>query len=73
VAILAHRSVLAGGAVYDVPDFRKEEDLVAYENDTASPFPDANGKADIPCCSVQDFKPLDSQLQAYYGMINWKE
>lgn len=73
VAILAHRSVLAGGAVYDVPDFRKEEDRVAYENDTLSPFPKADGSVDIPCCSVQDYKPMESQLRAYYDMIGWEE
>ena len=73
VAILSHRSVLANGAVYDVPDFRKEEERAPYENDTLTPFPDRDGKADVPCCSVPDFKPLDSQLQAYYEMIGWKE
>ncbi len=43
VAILAHRSLLERGVPYDVPDFRREEDRVKYENDNLSPFvaPDA--------------------------------
>ena len=37
-AILAWRSVLDGGRVYDVPDFSREEDKKKYENDFLSPF-----------------------------------
>ena len=43
VAILAHRSMLEFGMPYDVPDFRKEEDLIKYENDTLSPFYGSDG------------------------------
>jgi len=51
VGILAWRSILNGNAAYDIPDFRKEEEKVKYENDTASPFPDENYNTDIPCSS----------------------
>jgi hypothetical protein len=42
-AILSHRSILEGGKPYDIPDFRKEEDRKAYENDTLSPFHGSDG------------------------------
>ncbi len=37
-ALLAHRSLLERGVPYDVPDFRREEDRVKYENDNLTPF-----------------------------------
>ena len=43
VAILGHRSMLENGVPYDIPDFRKEEDRVKYENDTLSPFYGTDG------------------------------
>ena len=52
VAILAHRSILAGGAPFDVPDFRKEEDRKKYENDYETPFYGSDGsEPTIPCSS----------------------
>lgn len=52
VAILAHRSILNGGIPYDIPDFKKEEDRVKYENDRETPFYGSDGsKPTIPCCS----------------------
>ncbi len=52
VAILAHRSILNGGIPYDVPDFRKEEDCLKYENDRKTPFYGSDGsKPTIPCSS----------------------
>lgn len=59
VAILAWRSVLNGSAPYDIPDFRKEEDRVKYENDDLSPYPPVEPEipesgeyvVDIPCSS----------------------
>lgn len=52
VAILAHRSILNGGQPYDVPDFRKEEDRVKFENDNATPFYGSDGsEPNIPCSS----------------------
>ena len=43
VGILAHRSLLQRGVPYDIPDFRKEEERVRYENDTISPFYGSDG------------------------------
>ena len=43
VAILGHRSMLEGGMPYEIPDFRREEDRVKYENDTLSPFYHSDG------------------------------
>lgn len=38
VAILAHRSALANGQPYDIPDFHLEECRKEYENDRLTPF-----------------------------------
>ena len=38
VAFLAHRSILDGGKVYEIPDFKREEDRNAYRDDRLSPF-----------------------------------
>lgn len=63
VAILAHRSILNGGAVYEIPDFRKEEWRKEYENDNLTPFHGADGsKPNIPCCSNPDYKPTQEQI-----------
>ena len=43
VGIPAHRSVPEGSVPYDIPDFRKEEDRVKYENDRLSPFYGSDG------------------------------
>lgn len=52
VAILSHRSILAGGQPFDVPDFRREEDRVKYENDRETPFYGSDGsEPTIPCSS----------------------
>lgn len=66
VAIMAHRSVLANGMPYDIPDFRREEDRVKYENDHTTPFWSTDGKApNIPCCSHPDYRPSEQQLNNY--------
>lgn len=63
VAILAHRSILNGGKVYEIPDFRKEEWQKVYENDNQTPFFGTDGsKPDIPCCSNPDYKPTQEQI-----------
>ena len=63
VAILAHRSILNGGAVYDIPDFRKEECRTEYENDRQTPFCGTDGsKPSIPCCSNPDYAPTQEQI-----------
>jgi hypothetical protein len=70
VGILGHRSVLDGGKVYDIPDFRKEEDKKLYENDYLTPFYGKNGEEPtLPCCSHPDFKPTDKQLELYDEVI----
>lgn len=52
VAILAHRSILNGGKPYDIPDFRKEEDRIKFENDHDTPFYGSDGsEPNIPCSS----------------------
>ena len=66
VGILAHRSMLEGGIPYDIPDFKKAEDLEQYRNDHLSPFYGADGsKPTIPCCSHPDFKPTEIQIKNY--------
>ncbi len=70
VAILANRSMLEGGKPYDIPDFHKEEDLLAYENDYLTPFIGPNGEAPtVPCCSHPDYKYTDEQMQIYRKLI----
>lgn len=70
VAILAHRSVLAGGTPFDIPDFSKEEDRVKYENDNATPFWGADGSAPtIPCCSHPDYKPSEIQKENFRKIL----
>ena len=71
VAILAHRSILAGGKPFRIPDFRREEDRKLYENDTLTPFYGSDGsKPTLPCCSRPDYKPSDSQMERYYKIID---
>lgn len=70
VAILSHRSILNGGAAYDVPDFRLEECRKEYENDRQTPFYRSDGsEPNIPCCSHPDYKPTDEQLKNYYEAL----
>ena len=70
VAILAHRSILNGGATYDIPDFRLEECRKQYENDRLTPFYGSDGsKPNIPCCSVVDYKPTEEQLKNYHKAL----
>lgn len=67
VAIMAHRSVLAGGMPYDIPDFRTEEDRVKYENDTASPFWSENGDAPTVECDSHGgtIRPSETQIENF--------
>lgn len=70
VGILAHRSVLNGGAPYDIPDFRLEEERVKYENDDATPFYYTDGRTPtIPCCSHPDYAPTDEQVEKYFECL----
>ena len=71
VGILAHRSLLEKGVPYDIPDFRKEEDRVKYENDHISPFWGADGsEPTIRCCSNPDFKPDPEKLANYERILS---
>lgn len=73
VAILGHRSVLKGGVPFDIPDYRNEADRVRYENDRETPFFGTDGsKPTIPCCSHPDFKPSETQLEAYRNVLGLK-
>ena len=66
VAILGHKSVMAGGAPFDIPDFRKEEDRIKYENDNASPFWYSDGREpNIPSCSRPDYKATEEQIERF--------
>lgn len=71
VAILAHRSILDGNRAFEVPDFRKEEDRIKYENDTLTPFCGKNGEAPtLPVCSDPEYTPSAKKLEAYVNALN---
>ena len=71
VGILAHRSVLAGGEPYDIPDFRNEADRKLYENDFLTPFPGDDGTPPtLPCCSNTEHRPTDRQMELYMEAIS---
>ncbi len=66
VAILSHRSLLERGVPYDIPDFRKEEDKLKYENDHLTPFYSANGdEPTIPACSHPESAPTEEEAAEY--------
>lgn len=66
VGILGHRSLLEGGMPYDIPDFRKEEDRIKYENDHISPFYHEDGREPtIPCCSHTDFRANEEAVARF--------
>ncbi|MGN1408577.1 MAG: Gfo/Idh/MocA family protein [Eubacteriales bacterium] len=55
VGILGWRSALENGREYKIPDFHNEEERVMYENDDASPFPEAKNQCVPP--SSQPYEP----------------
>ena len=68
VAILAHRSILAGGMPFDVPDFRLEEDRKRFEKDHETPFYGSDGSLPtIPVCSKPETAPSIEQIEAFYA------
>lgn len=69
VAILAHRSVLNGGASYDVPDFHKEEDRKLWENDTDMPFPTDGKAGTVPCTSNGGYNPCEETFREYLELV----
>ncbi len=71
-AILAHRSQLEYGVPYDIPDFRKEEDRVKWENDTLTPYySDDGGEPTLPCCSRPDYRPSEESVKKYREALEW--
>ena len=70
VAILAHRSVLANGMPYDVPDFRKQEDRDLWRNDRLTPFCGPNGEEPTIACSSRPLEPTEEQMKAYMEVIS---
>ncbi len=66
-AILGHRSALAGGAPYDIPDFALEVDRELYRNDWDTPFWGTDGtRPTVPCCaSHPDYRCTEAQFEAY--------
>ena len=70
VAILAHRSMLEGGQPYNIPDFHLEECRKEYENDRKTPFYGTNDSIpNIPCCSLTDHKPTETQIKMYEELV----
>ena len=73
VAILAHRSLLAGGAPFDIPDFSLESDCVKYENDRATPFWSPDGTPpNIPSCSHPEYKPSELTIRKFEEALERK-
>ncbi len=69
IAILAHRSILNGGAPYDIPDFSKEEDRVKYENDTLTPFWHNGIEPNVPSCSHPEYLPSEEDVRLFEDML----
>ena len=69
VAILSHRSLLEFGVPYDIPDFKCEDDLKKYENDTLTPFYDGDTPPTIASNSNPNYRPTDKQMQNYLDML----
>ena len=71
VAILGHRSLLEKGVPYDIPDFRKEEDRVKYENDHITPFYGSDGsEPTIRNCSDPNYVYGDEQIARYEEIMS---
>lgn len=70
VAILGHRSALEYGTPYDIPDFRKEEDRLLYENDFLTPCYDSNGNPPtIANTERAEYIPTEESMKAYDDAI----
>ena len=66
VAILGHRSALEYGKPYDIPDFRKEEDRLLYENDFLTPCYHSDGSAPtIVNTERAEYVPTEETMKAY--------
>ncbi len=71
IGILAWKSALEDGKPYDVPDFSKESERKKYENDDASPFPDAQTSKRLPSSILGFIKPKPEDI-AFARKI-WKK
>ncbi len=70
VGILGHRSMLEDGKVYEIPDFRNEEERKKYEKDTLSPFYGSDGSApSIASSTVPDYHTLTPEGRARYDAM----
>ena len=70
-AILGHRSLLEDGKAYDIPDFRKEEERVKYENDTLTPFYGTDGSEPtiLPSSNMNYFPMTEEGKKDYDARI----
>lgn len=70
VAILAHKSLLKKGIPFDIPDLSLESERKLYGNDNFTPFVDCKDKNNIiPCCSNENYKPSEKQLNEYLKVL----
>ena len=70
VAILSHRSMIAGGVPFDIPDFHNETDRVLWQDDRLSPFWGSDGSTPtLPVCSHPDYKPTEKQVELYREVL----
>ena len=66
VAILGHRSVMARGVPYDIPDFSRKEDRDRYRTDELTPYWGPNGEEPtLPCCSHATYVPSEEQKENF--------
>jgi len=74
--ILGWKSALAGSAPMDVPDFRKEEDRVAFEDDDWSPDPERAREGQPPPSLLGHIEPTDEAkalARKLWTAQGWKE
>lgn len=70
VGMLGHRSMLEYGVPYDIPDFRKEEDRVKWENDYLTPFYGSDGsEPTLPCSTVEDGRNTPEAMAQYEAYL----
>jgi hypothetical protein len=71
VGIQAYKSALADDAPFEIPDFRKEDVRVKYENDDWSPYPE-DRKPGQPYPSIKG-KNTPSKEALEYAQKVWDE
>ena len=71
VAILGHRSMLEYGVPYNIPDFRKEEDRVKWENDFLTPLYGSDGsEPTLPASTVADNRHTPEAMAEYQAYLD---